>query len=177
MYIYIYIQKIKIEGNVILPVKSWNHGDNLTVAISVNKARLADKISHPRRQWGDVPPAWGCCDLYTLTHCPQVSYNPPSYIILSYFSLGRQTIDNEEYYISRVRRNYFDMSVGKRVDYVSIIFSPRLRACFLRAFCVPLWSLARKLEPFFAIFNIFSSKDSNETQLRILFMIILETFV
>lgn len=81
-------QKIKIEGGGTLPVKSWNHGDDLTVAISVNKARLADKVSHPRRQWGDVPPAWGCCDPYTLTHCPQVSYNPPSYIILSYFSLG-----------------------------------------------------------------------------------------
>ena len=87
-------QKIKIEGGGTLPVKSWNHGDDLTVAISVNKARLADKVSHPRRQWGDVPPAWGCCDPYTLTHCPQVSYNPPSYIILSYFSL-RPLINDE----------------------------------------------------------------------------------
>ena len=37
-------QKIKIEGGGTLPVKSWNHGDDLTVAISVNKARLADKV-------------------------------------------------------------------------------------------------------------------------------------
>lgn len=125
-------------------MKSWNHGDNLTVAISVNKARLADKVSHPRRQWGDVPPAWGCCDPYTLTHCPQVSYNPPSYIILSYFSLGRQTIDNGKHYISRVRENYFGTLRVKN----------ELITCrsFLRAFCVQ--SLARSHFLQFSIFFV-----------------------